>query len=122
MAIDASTATSWQTDWYSSPEFGNLKPGTGLLIDMGHAVRITSVHLLLGNTHGADLLLRTEKTPTLATDRGQASASNAGGALRLDLTRPKRARYLLIWFTSLPPDPAGTFQVNVYNVSAWGTP
>ena len=122
MAIDASAATGWQTDWYRSAAFGNLKAGTGLLIDMGHAVRITSVRILLGSTHGADLLVRTEKTPAPGTDRGQAVASDAGGALSLKLTRPKRARYLLIWFTLLPPDPAGTFQVSVYNVSVRGTP
>jgi hypothetical protein len=121
MAIDASTTTAWQTDWYRSAEFGNLKAWTGLLIDMGRAVRITSVRILLGSARGADLLLRTEKTPGLATDRSQASASDTGGALQLKLSRPKRARYLLIWFTSLPPDPAGTFQVSVYNVSVRGT-
>ncbi len=122
MAIDASTATAWQTDWYRSAEFGNLKTWSGLLIDMGHAVRITSVRILLGSTPGADLAVRTEKVPSPATDQNQASASNAGGVVRLDLARPKRARYLLIWFTVLPPDPAGTFQVSVYNVSVRGTP
>jgi hypothetical protein len=121
MAIDASTATAWQTDWYLSAEFGNLKPWTGLLIDMGHPVRITSVRILLGSTPGADLAVRTERVPGPATDRSQASASDAGGAVRLTLSRPKRARYLLIWLTVLPPDSAGTFQASVYNIVIRGT-
>ena len=41
--------------------------------------------------------------------------------MRLRLSRPKRARYLLIWFTLLPPDSAGTFQVSVYNLVIMGT-
>ena len=121
MAIDASTATAWQTDWYRSAEFGNLKAWTGLLIDMGHAVRITSVRILLGSTRGADLAVRTEKVPSPATDQNQASASDAGGAVRLRLSRPKRARYLLIWLAVLPPDSAGTFQESVYNLVIEGT-
>jgi hypothetical protein len=49
-----------------------------------------------------------------------ASAANAGGTVRLRLARPVHARYLLIWFTSLPPDPAGTYQAKVYNVRLRG--
>jgi hypothetical protein len=121
MAIDASTATAWQTDWYLSAEFGNLKPWTGLLIDMGHPVRITGTRILLGSARGADLRVRAERVPGPATDRSQASASDAGGLVRLTLSRPKRARYLLIWLTVLPPDSAGTFQASVYNVVIKGT-
>jgi len=40
-ATDASRATAWRTDWYTTARFGNLYPGTGLLLDMGHPVTIT---------------------------------------------------------------------------------
>src|SRR5262249_8571994 len=42
-AIDESTATAWRTQWYASAAFGNLKSGTGLFLDMGRPVKITSV-------------------------------------------------------------------------------
>ena len=38
----------------------------------------------------------------------------------LTLTRPARARYLLIWFTKLPPDGAGTYQASVYQIAVRG--
>jgi hypothetical protein len=40
----------------------------------------------------------------------------------LDLTNPARGRYVLIWFTRLPPADAssGTFQASVSNVSLEG--
>jgi hypothetical protein len=38
----------------------------------------------------------------------------------LRLTRPAHGRYVLIWFTSLPPDPAGTFQAKVYSLQPQG--
>ena len=42
------------------------------------------------------------------------------GTLRLKLARPERARYLLVWFTLLPPDSTGTFQASVYNIKIVG--
>jgi hypothetical protein len=122
LAIDADKATAWVTHWYRTAQFGGLQAGTGLLIDMGRPVRITSVQIILGPALGADLQLRTGDVPVLAELRRQASASDAGGTLRLNLARPEPARYLLIWFTLLPPDSSGTFRASVYNVRLEGTP
>jgi hypothetical protein len=36
------------------------------------------------------------------------------------LARHHRARYLLIWFTLLPSDSAGTFRASIYDVSLKG--
>ena len=58
LAIDGNPATAWHTEWYASASFGNLKPGTGLLLDMGRTVTITTVRLLLGSQPGADFQVR----------------------------------------------------------------
>jgi hypothetical protein len=121
-AIDGSGAAAWETDWYNSAAFGNLQAGTGLLIDMGRPVTITSVRITLGSTPGADLQLLTGNLPVRSQMLVQASASNAGGTVNLNLTRPEPGRYLLIWFTLLPPDSTGTFQAAVYDVRIEGTP
>jgi hypothetical protein len=49
--------------------------------------------------------------------------------VQLNLAKPESARYLLIWFTMLPPAPPGAsqstanlFQASVYNVKILGTP
>jgi len=55
-AIDTSPATAWHTQWYTTARFGNLKPGTGLLLDMGHKVTISGVRLLLGRDPGESLV------------------------------------------------------------------
>jgi hypothetical protein len=119
-AIDVSRATDWTTDWYRTAHFGGLQTGTGLLIDMGHPVTITSARIILGSARGADLQVRTGKAPVLTRMRLQASASDASGAVHLSLARPRRARYLLIWLTQLPPDSAGTFKARVYDVRLKG--
>jgi O-antigen/teichoic acid export membrane protein len=121
LAIDASTATAWHTDWYTTARFGNLKPGTGLLLDMGRKVTITAVRLWLGSAHGADLQLRAGDTTSVLKDLVPvARAANAGDQVGLQLTRPVHARYVLIWLTKLPPDNSGTFQASVFNVKLDG--
>lgn len=120
LAIDHRTATAWQSDWYRSAAFGNLQSGTGLLIDMGRTVTITSVRIVLGGRPGADLQLLTGTAPERSLMRVQATADEVGGTLSLTMAAPEAARYLVIWFTLLPPDSAGTFQVSVYDVRIEG--
>lgn len=47
LAIDASAVTAWRASWCRSAAFGNLQAGTGLLIDVGHSVRITRVRIVI---------------------------------------------------------------------------
>ena len=117
LAIDANPATAWHTDWYASARFGSLKPGTGLLLDMGRRVTITGARLTLGSAPGADLQLRVGDVAASLTDLpAVARATDAGGRVHLRLIKPAHGRYVLIWFTKLPPDTSGTFQVSVYKV------
>ena len=122
LAIDGSPATAWHTDWYTTARFGNLYPGTGLLVDMGRPVTITAAQITLGGAHGAGFQLRVGAAPALADMPPVASVANAGGLVRLRLTTPAHGRYVLIWFTRLPPDPAGTFQASVHNLRLEGRP
>jgi len=120
LAIDANPATAWHSDWYATAHFGNLYPGTGLLVDIGRPATITAARITLGQAHGTDLQLRVGTAPALADLPPVAQRANAGGVVRLRLTNPARGRYVLLWFTSLPADSAGTFQVRVYNLRLAG--
>jgi cytoskeletal protein RodZ len=121
-ATGASSASAWYSDWYTTAHFGNLQAGTGLLLDMGRTVTITSVRLSLGHIPGADFQVRAGDTPVLADLHQVASSSGAAGQVQLSLSTPVHARYLLIWFTRLPPDPSGTYQVSVYKIGVRGQP
>jgi hypothetical protein len=120
LAVDGNRATGWHTDWYTSARFGNLYPGTGLLLDMGRAVTITSVRINLGRVSGAGFQLRVGAGPSLTDLPPVARAGNAGGVVRLRLTTPAHGRYVLLWFTRLPPDPAGRFQAGIYDIRLEG--
>ena len=42
--------------------------------------------------------------------------------MQFQLSAPVHVRYLLIWFTKLPPDNAGTYQASVYKITVQGQP
>ena len=121
-AVAGDPATPWYTDWYASADFADLRPGTGLLLDMGRTVTVTSVRVSLGGEPGAGLQLRAGREPTLALLPMVAGASDAGGTVQLRPSAPVHVRYVLIWFTDLPPTPAGTYQASIYQVIIQGQP
>jgi len=118
-AIGGDPARPWISQWYATARFGALKQGTGLLLDMGRTVTVASVRLSLVYS-GADIQLRAGSKPIPAWLPRVASASNAGGTVRLQPGSPVRVRYVLIWFTKLPPDNAGTYRASVYQVTVRG--
>jgi hypothetical protein len=115
LALSGDPATPWHTDWYATARFGNLQAGTGLLLDLGRTVTAASVAIRLGSTPGADLQLRAG--PSLSGMPVVASAAGAGGTIHLSLASHPQVRYLLIWFTLLPRDPAGTYQADISSVT-----
>jgi Helix-turn-helix domain len=119
LAIDASNSTAWNTDWYATATL-NGQPGTGLLLDMGTSVTVSSVQVLLGPAAGGTVQLRAGNSPSLADLPVVAQATNPGGTLTLQPGSPVTARYVLVWFTQLPPDNTGTYQAYVYNVTVSG--
>ena len=119
-AIDGNPAMPWTTNWYGTPQFANVQGGTGLLLDMGRQVAITGAEVTLGSVPGADFQLRVGNTPSLANLSPVAIATDASGAMGVRLTVPVYARYVLIWFTALPPSGSGTYQASVYNITVLG--
>jgi hypothetical protein len=113
---------AWQSAWYESAAFGNLQAGTGLLLDMGKRVSVSSVRLQLGASVGADVQVRLGDTPEPGYLSTAASVYGVGGTVHMTLPAPVRARYVLVWFTQLPPDSAGTYQVSVYGITVDGRP
>lgn len=116
------SALGWTTQWYASPDFGDLKQGTGLLFDMGRTVTVSTVKLTLGSRPGAKVELRLGTAPDFSALPVATTATATGDTLSVPLSAPAQARYVLVWFTRLPPDGAGTYQVLVHQVMVRGRP
>jgi len=115
-------AMGWVSQWYATPSFGDLKQGTGLLLDLGRTVTVTTVTLTLGSPPGTSLELRLGAAPDLSALPVVATGTAIRDQLSLPLASAARARYVLLWFTRLPPDDAGTYQLFVHQVAIQGHP
>jgi cytoskeletal protein RodZ len=119
LAAGGNPARPWASQWYATARFGALKNGTGLLLDMGRTVTVASVRLSLVYP-GADIQLRAGSRPVSSWLPQVASASDAGGTVRLQPGSPVRVRYVLIWFTKLAPDHEGHYRAAVYRITVQG--
>ena len=103
LAVDGNPATAWTTLTYTRPDCGGLKPGVGLVVDLGLITEVGAVRLgLVG--HGTSVEIRAATSlPVKADDAIAVSRADATGAfVTLPLDPPVRARYLVVWLTRLP--------------------
>jgi cytoskeletal protein RodZ len=121
-AVDGRPGTAWHTDWYTTPWFGNLYPGTGLLLDMGHQVTVDKVRVRLGPALGTHFQIRVGSARDLAGLPVVARSAGPGGVIKLPLASPAHGRYVLVWFTKLPQDRAGTYQAAIFGIGVKGRP
>jgi hypothetical protein len=130
LAIDGNPSTSWNTQFYiGNPVFGGTKTGTGLILDMGRQVRLSSVRVTLGPIPGADVQIKlgnnNDRAPsTLSSFTTVARGTNLAGTHTFTVSSRATGRYVLIWFTKLPPQSAGSsnrFEAKIYNVVVRGS-
>jgi hypothetical protein len=116
-AIDGDPATAWSTLVYrGSPAFGNLKPGVGLLLDLGGKKSVAAV-TISSTTPGATVEIRTGDAA--ATDL-KAFTPAADGTVKgntdFAFDKPVTARYVLVWTTGLVAGPEG-FSADIAEVT-----
>jgi hypothetical protein len=127
LAIDSSPATGWTTDSYQgSAHFGNLYGATGLVVNMGKPVKISSVTVTFGSVPGAHARIEVGNNDTGASPAGATTlghANNATGTLTFTASSSVTGQFVFIWFTKLAPQQgsAGHFQAEVFNVVVKGS-
>jgi len=112
-AIDGSTSTGWATsEYFGSPKFGGLKPGAGLLINMGKQVKLSQVKLLFGPGATTAEIYLGNSGPSSATSSSALSSfklvsplATGSGSHTFSVSAADAnvtGQYVLIWLTSLP--------------------
>jgi hypothetical protein len=146
LAVDGNQKTGWTTDEYTKPFFGGnqagggLKPGMGILIDLGEAKQITAVKVVV-NLTGASMSLRggnsipeatsTDPDALIAVDKEIAKGfdtlgtpfENFDGTNMLFQVPAEQAptRYLMVWISKLPENPQGKFVITINEVTVLAT-
>ena len=102
------------------------KKGSGLILDMGRPVSVSSVMIKFGRQRGADVSVEVgnhdaRAAATLSTFRTVGSADGIGGTHTITVTCPVRGRYVLVRFTKLPSAGAGRFAAGTFNIVIRGS-
>ncbi|RBY75987.1 hypothetical protein DQ239_15495 [Blastococcus sp. TF02-09] len=108
LTVDGDPATTWSTVTYrGSPAFGNLKPGVGIVYDLGSSQQVGGVTVVTP-TPGATVEVRTAESSAGSLDGFQvASSATLEGTTELVFDQPAQARYVLLWVTGLVDDSDG---------------
>ncbi|WP_035697476.1 hypothetical protein, partial [Glycomyces tenuis] len=114
--IDDNASTGWSTDTYNGADFGNLKAGMGILIDLGEAREVTSVRVQMTSAGATVGLLAGDEDPGDSSDGDQeildSFSTLAEPVEDADTNVELQAggtstRYVVVWITNLPPSPGG---------------
>ena len=96
---------------------------------MGRKVRLAAVTVTFGSVPGADVAIKvgnhdTLAAATLTTFTTVAEADAIGGRHVFKITKSVKGRYVLIWFTKLPPVGPGKYQAQIVNIAlrGWRSP
>jgi hypothetical protein len=102
LSYDGDPATSWPTlNYRGSADFGNLKPGVGVLYDLGSEQSLSGVTVT--GTAGATVEVRTGDGADGDLDSFAVGAQGdlTGSADDLAFAEPVTTRYVLVWVTGL---------------------
>jgi serine/threonine-protein kinase len=122
LVLDGDRETTWETERYDTPDFGNIKDGVGVYLDAGRPVVARAMRVLTpveGWT--VDLLVANEVPKSVAdwTRVGGGEMDALRKTFSVD-TGSQRFRYFLVWATELAKDPGGGFRAAVSELRLLG--
>jgi serine/threonine-protein kinase len=105
LVFDHNQTTFWQTQTYKTRQFGGLKSGLGIQLDLGSNIEVRRVEVSSPSVGwSADIYVSDHASPDLKQwGRPVASAQDVNGTANIDVPKAS-GRYVLIWFTQLAQD------------------
>jgi hypothetical protein len=126
LAIDGKVDTVWRTEKYRSAALGGLKPGVGLVLDLGTERTVTGVRLSLSGKPSEVALLVPEKAANAAPMKSVkqwqslAGSADAAGSVTLSPQQPVQARFVLVYLSGLPDVGDGYFRGGIAEATVLG--
>jgi hypothetical protein len=100
---DSDPDTAWLTSEYKAPDLDG-KEGVGLILDLGESRDVQQVVLnLVGRGTDLDIRVADRVLPDPALWTPLASAFATKDTIEIRAPRPVTGRYVLVWFTRVPP-------------------
>ncbi|MBD0708580.1 MULTISPECIES: serine/threonine protein kinase [unclassified Streptomyces] len=114
---DDNPDTFWQSDWYATSDFGRLKSGVGVVVDLGKVQQVGKVTVsFIGDTSVELRTTADETSRPISFDAYSKVAEGTGTTVTLKPGQPLKSRYLLVWLTDLPQSDDGRFRGRVVDI------
>ncbi|MEU0146601.1 serine/threonine protein kinase [Streptomyces sp. NPDC006288] len=114
---DGDANSYWNTDGYYSADFGKLKKGVGVVLDLGEVKEVGNVDVsFLGGKTSAELRATEASSVPQMPDGFTEVAKGSGTKVSLKPDKPVKARYLLVWLTQLPPSGDGNYRGKISDI------
>jgi hypothetical protein len=102
---DGDTSTGWFSENYRSDEFGGLKKGLGVIVDLGPNKKPQGVELTI--PVAADIEVYVGPDNRLEGATKIAEEKDAKGTVKVDVPGDVSGQYIVVWYTKLTADDNG---------------
>ncbi|MFF8015617.1 protein kinase family protein [Streptomyces sp. NPDC007929] len=114
---DNAPGTYWETSFYASADFGRLKSGVGVILDLGKVQDVGKVTVSFKGDTSVEL-----RAPSGAATQPQSLdgytkvAQGSGTTVTLKPDESLKSRYLLVWLTKLPLTEQNNYRGRVVDI------
>jgi hypothetical protein len=131
--VDNDNESAWETQGFNDPFFGHIKPGMGVLINLGTPKHVADVRVET-SAPGVGMDVRTGSSDPGNTSPGDQKVYETfkkisdGDTEKTDGTRKvfdgfnedTTYQYLLVWLSELPKGDGGKYRISVSNIEVYG--
>ncbi|MFE9028761.1 protein kinase family protein [Streptomyces iakyrus] len=109
--------TYWETSFYRSADFGRLKSGVGVILDLGKVQDVGNVTVSFKGATSVELRAAdSSATQPQSLDGYTQVAQGSGTTVALKPDKSLKSRYLLVWLTKLPLTEEGNYRGRVVDI------
>ncbi|MEU0895396.1 protein kinase family protein [Streptomyces massasporeus] len=114
---DNAPGTYWETSFYTSADFGRLKSGVGVILDLGKVQDVGKVTISFKGETSVELRAASgAATQPQSLDGYTKVAQGSGTTVALKPNESLKSRYLLVWLTKLPLTEEGNYRGRVVDI------
>ncbi|MEG8276280.1 protein kinase family protein [Streptomyces sp. AHA2] len=114
---DGAPGTYWETSFYTSADFGRLKSGVGVILDLGTVQEVGRVTVSFQGATSVELRAAGDATiQPQSLDAYAEVAQGSGTTVTLKPGEAVKSRYLLVWLTKLPLTAEGNYRGRVVDI------
>ncbi|WP_369196877.1 protein kinase family protein [Streptomyces djakartensis] len=114
---DSAPGTYWETSFYTSADFGRLKSGVGVILDLGKVQEVGQVTVSFQGATSVELRAAGgATTQPQSLEAYNKVAQGSGTTVTLKPGESVKSRYLLVWLTKLPLTAEGNYRGRVVDI------